>query len=85
MANRKKLNPLTPIAVLVAAWLVKKSTKSTRKVISKKRGPETPVRKTEELAWKVGIAVALAGAEALVKNLMQRESETQPDETESVD
>ncbi len=85
MTNRKKINPLTPIAVFVAAWLVKRTAKSTRKVISNKRGPETSPRKTEELFWKVGLALALAGTEALIKNLMQREATDQSEKLDPVD
>ncbi len=83
--NRKKLNPLTPIAIFVAAWLVKKSAMSTKKVISKKRGPDAPVHKTEEIAWKVGVAIALAATEALIKNLMQREATDQSGKSDAVD
>lgn len=68
---KRQLNPLTPILVMLVAWLVKKSAKKAKKVVATKRG--TPVTsKPEEIMWKVGLGLALAGAEALVTSLLNK-------------
>lgn len=72
MANSKRrLNPLTPILVMLVAWLVKKSAKKAKKAVAVKRGTSV-TSKPEEILWKVGLGLALAGAEALVTSLLNK-------------
>lgn len=78
MAKKKKrdINFLAPLVIMGVAWAIKKSAEKTQNVVSNKRSADKPKAKHEDLAWKVGIAVALASAEALISSLMSRETES---------
>lgn len=78
MAKKKKrdINFLAPLVIMGVAWAIKKSAEKTQNVVSNKRPADKPKTKHEDLAWKVGIAVALASAEALISSLMSRETES---------
>jgi hypothetical protein len=78
--NKRQLNFLTPLVVMGVAWAIKKSARKTQTVVEKKRPSDQPKAKHEELAWKVGLAVALASAEALINTLMSKSVETVDEE-----
>jgi len=73
MSNDKRERKLlAPLVIMCAAWAIRKSMNKTRSVIQNKRPEQTPKPKHEELAWKVGLAVALASAEALISSVMSK-------------
>jgi hypothetical protein len=80
--EKRRFNFLAPLVVMGVAWAIKKSAKTTQASLERKRPTTKPKAKHEDLAWKVGLAVALASAEALISSLMSHKSET---ESESVD
>ena len=63
------------------AWAIKKSAAKTQNVVAKNRPADKPKSKHEDLAWKVGLAVALASAEAIVSSLMSHKSKQEADQT----
>ena len=83
--KNRKFNYLTPLVVMGVAWAIKKSAEKSQEVVTKKRPADAPKAKHEDLAWKVGLAVALASAEALISSLMSHENEpeTQTSQTKT--
>jgi len=79
--EKRKFNLLTPLALMGVAWAIKKSAEKTQDVVAKKRPADRPKAKHEDLAWKVGLAVALASAEAIVSSLMSHTSKEEADQT----
>ena len=79
--EKRKFNLLTPLALMGVAWAIKKSAEKTQDVVAKKRPADRPNAKHEDLAWKVGLAVALASAEAIVSSLMSHTSKEEADQT----
>lgn len=75
--KNRKINYLTPLVVMGVAWAIKKSAEKSQDVVTKKRPADAPKPKHEDLAWKVGLAVALASAEALISSLMSHDTETE--------
>ena len=79
--SKRSINFLTPLVVMGVAWAIKKSAEKTQKVVAEKRPADKPKAKHEDVLWKVGIAVALAGAEALISSLMASEPETETEDS----
>ena len=68
--DRRDRKLLAPLVIMGAAWAIRKTVKKTQSAIQKKRPEQASKPKHEELAWKVGLAVALASAEALISSVM---------------
>lgn len=83
--NKRQFSFLTPLVIMGVAWAIKKSAKKTQAVLDDKRPADKPKAKREELAWKVGLAVALASAEALISTLMTKSSEVDEELTQETD
>jgi len=79
--EKRKFNFLAPLVIMSVAWAIKRSAEKTQDAVDKKRPAEKPKAKHEELAWKVGIAVALASAEAIVSSLMSHSSKESSDDS----
>jgi len=81
--GKREINFLAPLVIMGVAWAIKKSAKKSQDVVAKKRPADKPKPKHEDLAWKVGLAVALASAEALISSLMTHTSEVESEKAES--
>ncbi|MCX6404961.1 MAG: hypothetical protein NTW81_05585 [Actinobacteria bacterium] len=79
--GKREINFLAPLVIMGVAWAIKKSAEKSQDAVAKKRPANKPKPKHEDLAWKVGLAVALASAEALVTSLMTHTSETNAKES----
>lgn len=83
--SKREINFLAPLVIMGVAWAIKKSAEKSQKVVAKNRPDDRPKPKHEDLAWKVGLAVALASAEALISSLMKHTSETTAEKSEETD
>lgn len=79
--EKRRFNLLTPLVIMGVAWAIKKSAEKSQEVVAKNRPADKPKAKHEDLAWKVGLAVALASAEALVSSLMSHTSKEEADQS----
>jgi hypothetical protein len=79
--DKRERKLFAPLLIMGSAWAIRKSMKKTQTVIEKKRASEKPKSKHEEIAWKLGLTLALASAEALINSLMSKST----DEQESAD
>ena len=83
--GKREINFLAPLVIMGVAWAIKKSAEKSQDAMAKNRPADQPKPKHEDLAWKVGLAVALSSAEALISGLMKHTSETTAEKPEKTD
>jgi hypothetical protein len=77
--QKREINFLAPLVIMGVAWAIKKSAEKSQNALAKKRPSGKAKPQHEDFVWKVGLGVALAGAEALISRLMTKESEPSAD------
>jgi hypothetical protein len=78
--KKRGLNLLAPLMLMGSAWAIRKSMKKTQTVLERRRPTDAPKSKHEDLAWKIGLAVALASGEALISSMLTKSNDEQQEQ-----